>query len=182
MLLLINIAAFEIAWFSSVLGGAKQAPWLGPVAVVIALAFHFRAALKPADEVLLVVSCALIGATFDSMLVATGWVTYKAGLFSEYFAPYWIITMWMLFATTLNVSMRWLRGRPALAAIFGFFGGPASYVAGQKLGGIVLVNQAAALTALAIGWAVMMPALIWLSENLDGMPGARRNRIAGRTR
>ena len=32
--------------------------------------------------------------------------TYKAGLFSGYFAPYWIITLWMLFAMTLNVSMR----------------------------------------------------------------------------
>ena len=78
---------------------------------------------------------------FDSFLVAAGWVTYKAGLFSDYLAPYWIITMWMLFATTLNVSMRWLRGKPWLAAFFGCFGGPTTYLAGQKLGGIVLLNQ-----------------------------------------
>ena len=89
--------------------------------------------------------------------------------------------MWMLFATTLNVSMRWLRGRPKLAAIFGLIGGPASYIAGQKLGGIVLDNEFAALLALAIGWAVIMPVLIWLSENLDGMPGRRRNWIAERS-
>ncbi len=86
--------------------------------------------------------------------------------------------MWMLFATTLNVSMRWLRGKPVLAAAFGFFGGPAAYLAGQKLGGIVLVEQTTALAALAIGWACMMPVLMWLSENLDGMPGRRRNWIA----
>jgi hypothetical protein len=122
----------------------------------------------------------LIGAGFDSILVATGWVTYKAGLFSNYFAPYWIIAMWMLFATTLNVSMRWLRGRPKLAAIFGFFGGPASYIAGQKLGGIVFNDELAALLALAIGWAIIMPILMRLSENLDGMPGKRRNWIAER--
>ena len=88
--------------------------------------------------------------------------------------------MWMLFATTLNVSMRWLRGRPVLAAVFGFLGGPASYIAGQKLGGIMLVSQPAALSALAIGWAIIMPTLMWLSENLDGMPGRRRNWIAER--
>ena len=86
--------------------------------------------------------------------------------------------MWMLFATTLNVSMRWLRGKQKLAALFGFYGGPTSYIAGQALGGILLVNQVAALAALAIGWAVMMPLLMRLAESLDGMPGSRRNWIA----
>ena len=179
--LLVNCVVFQVAWLSSVIGGAQQMPWIGPISVLVALVLHLRAARKPAEEVLLVLTCALIGAGFDSMLVAAGWVTYKAGLFSEYFAPYWIITMWMLFATTLNVSMRWLRGKPKLAALFGFYGGPASYIAGQALGGIVLTNQVASLLALAIGWAVMMPILMWLSENLDGMPGRRRNWIAERS-
>jgi len=182
MLLFINFAMFEIAWVSSVVGGAKQLPWLGPVAVLIAVALHLRAARKPFEEVMLVLFCGLIGASFDSFLVAAGWVTYKAGLFSDYFAPYWIITMWMLFATTLNVSMRWLRGKPKLAAFFGLYGGPAAYIAGQQLGGIVLTNQVAALIALGIGWAIMMPILMWLSENLDGMPGRRRNWIRQRSR
>jgi len=37
------------------------------------------------------------------------------------------------------------------------------------------------LAALAIGWALIMPILMWLSENLDGMPGERRKWIAGRS-
>jgi hypothetical protein len=179
--MLVNFAAFEIAWLSSVIGGAQQMPWLGPLAVCIALAIHLFAARKPFEEVVLVLSCALIGAFFDSVLVAAGWVTYPSGLFSDYLAPYWIITMWMLFATTLNVSMRWMRGKPWVAAIFGLFGGPTTYLAGQKLGGIVLVNPTAAYLALAMGWAIIMPVLMWLSENLDGMPGKRRNWTAERT-
>jgi hypothetical protein len=180
MLLLTNIVVFQIAWLLSVIGGAQQMPWLGPLATLIALTLHLRAARNPLEEVLLVLSCGLLGLCFDSYLVASGWVSYKAGLFSDYFAPYWIVTMWMLFAMTLNVSMRWLRGKPVLAAVFGFFGGPASYLAGQALGGIVLSNEVAALAALAIGWAVMMPMLMSLSENLDGMPGRRRVWIAER--
>jgi hypothetical protein len=182
VLLLTNFIAFQVAWLSSVIGGAQQMPWLGPVTVAVALALHLRAARKPFEEILLVITCALIGAAFDSFLVAAGWVTYKSGLFSNYLAPYWIITMWMLFGTTLNVSMRWLRGRPKLAAFFGLYGGPAAYIAGQELGGIILTNQAAALIALAIGWATIMPILMWLSENLDGMPGRRRNWIAEKAR
>ena len=181
MLLLVNFVVFQVAWLSSVIGGAQQMPWLGPLTVLVALVLHFRAAHKPFEEMLLVASCALMGATFDSILVSAGWVTYKAGLFNEYFAPYWIITMWMLFATTLNVSMRWLRGKPKFAALLGFYGGPTSYLAGQALGGIVIVNQFAAMAALAIGWAIIMPVLMWLSENLDGMPGPRRVWIAERS-
>lgn len=181
MLFLANVVVFQVAWLVSVIGGAQQMPWLGPVVVLIAFALHLHVARKPFEEVLLVLACALIGASFDSILVAAGWVTYKAGLFSDYLAPYWIITMWMLFAMTLNVSMRWLRGKPKLAALLGFYGGPASYIAGEALGGIVLSNQFAALVTLAIGWSIMMPMLMSLSENLDGMPGRRRNWIAGRS-
>ena len=181
MLMLTNFIVFQVAWLSSVIGGAREMPWLGPVFVLGALAVHLSFARKRFEELLLVFTCAAIGASFDSALVAAGWVTYKSGLFSEHLAPYWIVTMWMLFATTLNVSMRWMRGRPGLAAAFGFYGGPAAYIAGEALGGIVLVNQFAALGALAVGWAVMMPMLIWLSENLDGMPGRPRKWLAERS-
>jgi hypothetical protein len=169
MLLVLNFVAFQIGWFSSVIGGAREMPWLGPLAAVIALAIHFHFARRPRQEFMLILSCALIGAAFDSVLVAAGWVQYSSGLFNEYMAPYWIITMWMLFGTTLNVSMRWLRGREKLAAVFGLAGGPMAYIAGEKLGGIVFVNEFAALAALGIGWAAMMPVLLRLSEVFDGM-------------
>ena len=180
MLLLVNFIIFQVGWMSSVIGGAREMPWLGPVVVLGALTVHLWFAHRRFEEVLLVLSCAVIGATFDSALVTAGWVTYKSGLINEYLAPYWIVTMWMLFATTLNVSMRWMRGKPKLAAVFGFVGGPAAYLAGEALGGIVLVNKDAAIGALAVGWAIMMPFLMWLSESLDGMPGSRRKWLAER--
>ena len=169
MLYILNFAAAQLGWLGSVVGGAQQMPWIGPVAAVIALSIHFRFAKRPVDEFILIMSCAAIGAIFDSLLVAAGWVQYYSGQFSDVMAPYWIITMWMLFATTLNVSLKWLRGRVRLAAIFGLIGGPLAYLGGEKLGGIDLVNQYAALAALGIGWAVMMPILLWLSEVFDGM-------------
>lgn len=178
MLYIMNFIAFQVGWFASVFGGAREMPWLGPAVVFVAIALHIRAAKRPADELLLVLSCALIGAGFDSALVAIGWVEYASGMVFETAAPYWIVTMWMLFATTLNVSMRWLRNRELLASVFGFVGGPLAYIAGQKLGGIVLVEQFAALLALGIGWAAMMPVLLRLSTYFDGFgsPAADRGR------
>jgi len=171
---IVNIIAFQIGWFASVLGGAHQMPWIGPAAVLVALIIHLRAARKPFEEIMLVLCCAMLGAGYDSVLVAMGWVSYTSGMFSASMAPYWIIAMWVLFATTLNVSMRWLRGSPWLAAAFGAFGGPTTYLAGEKLGGIILVNETAAMIALGVGWAIMMPLLTRLSEYFDGMPGPSR--------
>ncbi|MGB5510717.1 MAG: DUF2878 domain-containing protein [Woeseiaceae bacterium] len=169
MNMLINFAAFQIGWFSSVLGAAKQMPWLGPVAFLLVLAIHLRVARRPQFEIGLVIACGVIGLMFDSVLVAAGWVTYPSGLFSDLLAPYWIVTMWMLFGTTLNLSMGWLKGRPLLAALLGAIGGPASYIAGQKLGGIVFLEFVPAIIALAVGWAIFMPILMALAERFDGM-------------
>ena len=170
---LMNIAAFKVGWISSVVGGASQLPWVGPIAVLFAISLHLYFARRPQSEILLIVSCGLIGAAFDSFLVAAGWVSYSSGVFFEYAAPYWIIAMWMLFATTPNVSMRWMSGRPMVAAAMGFFAGPMSYVAGNKLGAIEFVNETAALAALAVGWAVMLPLLMRLAGRLNGVRAAQ---------
>ena len=172
MNLLINVTAFKLGWLSSVVGGAQQLPWLGPLVVFIAVAIHLARAQRPASELMLIVSCGLIGAVFDSALVAAGWVTFPSGMFSDSMAPYWIVTMWMLFGTTINLSMRWMRGRTLLAVTFGLLGGPLAYIAGHKIGGIEFVDQTAALAMLAIGWAVIMPVLVRLGERLDGVSPA----------
>lgn len=172
MAALINFVAFQIGWFSAVLGAANQMPWLGPLVFVGVLAIHLRIVRRPDLEIGLVIACGIIGLLFDSALVAAGWVVYPTGYIADVLAPYWIITMWMLFGTTLNLSMRWLRGRLALAAILGATAGPGSYWAGQKLGGIVFAEPVAALAALSIGWGAIMPLLTVLAERLDGVAPA----------
>ena len=174
MHLLINFAAFQVGWFSSVIGAAKQMPWLGPLAFLVVLAIHLRRAHRPQSELALVITCGIIGVFFDSLLVAIGWVTYPSGLFNDLMAPYWIVTMWMLFGTTLNLSMGWLKGRPLLAAFFGAIGGPTSYLAGQKLGGIEFLELYPAMITLAIGWGLVMPILMKLAERLDGVTESLR--------
>ena len=91
------------------------------------------------------------------VLVASGWVSYPSGQWHAALAPYWIVAMWIGFATTLNVSLGWLKGRYWLATLFGAAGGPLAYLAGAKLGGITLVSSDAAPLALALGWAAIMP-------------------------
>ena len=172
MYTIINILASQAGWFACVLGAAYGTPLFGPAVVAAIVGMHLVHSARPSREFALIVSAGLLGAAWDSALVAAGWIEYPAGNVSASLAPYWIVAMWMLFATTLNVSLRWLRERPALAAIVGGISGPLAYYGGAKLGGVGFVDTQAALTALAFGWAAMLSALSVLSSRLDGMRGA----------
>ena len=169
MTLLINFAAFQLGWFACVLGAANGRPWMGPVTVAAVVAMHLVRARRPLPEFVLVLAAMALGLVVDSLLMAMGWLRYPVGLWLPGLAPYWIVAMWALFATTLNVSMGWMRGRPVVTVLMGAIGGPLSYLAGEKLGGVELTAPAQALAALGLAWAVAMPLLMHLAKRFDGM-------------
>lgn len=169
---LVNYVAFQAGWFACVIGAANGLPIIGLVVVLLAVLLHLSWATRPLRELQLLAICALIGLTFDSMLLATGWISYPNSTLVMGLAPPWIVAMWVIFGSTLNLSMSWLRGRSWLAAIFGAIGGPLSYLAGQKLGAISLLNQSAALVTLAVGWAIILPLITALATHFDGFKKA----------
>lgn len=166
--MVLNFVLFQVGWLACVVGGATQWHWAGPVFVAVVLAFHLTQSSRWSQEIILVLFALIIGTLWDSLLVATDLLQYHHGLFHPEVAPYWIIAMWALFATTLNVSMRWLRGRWLIAGLFGAIGGPLAYYAGTRLGAVTMPDQSQALLALTIGWAVIMPVLMWIAERFDG--------------
>lgn len=172
MNLLINVVAFKVAWLSTIFGGANDLPMLGPVMVLGAVSIHLWLAAEPSRELMLVLLTGFIGLTWDSVMVAAGWLTYPSGTIISGLAPYWIVAMWMLFATTLNVAFRFLHSKLALAALLGAICGPLSYFAGASAGAVTLNNPTAAFTALSIAWAILLPALLLLARQLDGTQAA----------
>lgn len=171
---LINFAAFQLGWFSCVLGAANGLPWLGLLVASLIVALHVRTAGQPSDELRLLTLCVVIGLVFDSLLVSSGWVQYPEGTLFPGIAPYWILAMWALFSTTLNHSMGWLKSSLVLASLLGAVFGPLSYLAGERLGAIELLDRRSSMAALAVIWAVVMPALVRAATRLDD-----RRRVAG---
>jgi hypothetical protein len=175
-----NLVAFNVGWLICVLAGAHGLPWLGTLAALLIVARHLSVATEPRKELALVLVAGGIGAVWDSLLVYTGLLEYPSGTLMAGTAPHWIIAMWLLFATTINVSLRWLKPRPALAAVLGAVAGPAAYFAGYRLGGVQIPEMALAMGALACGWALFMPLLMAISARLDGMRAApSRPALAG---
>ena len=167
--LFVNFIAFQIGWFSCVLGAARGWPWSGTVVAAAVVALHLWRAKRPIEEIKLVAIAVAIGLAWDSLLLNLDLVAFKSGNLVNFAAPQWILALWALFATTLNVSLRWLQGRWIVAAMLGAAAGPLSYWAGMRLEALALPNQLPALLALAMGWAVMTPVLLALARRHDGM-------------
>lgn len=178
--IIINAVVFQIGWLCCVLAGAYHLPWLGTLTALLIVTWHISNAPHARNELALILIAGGIGAVWDSLLVYAGWLQYPSGTLIEGTAPHWIIAMWLLFATTINVSLRWLKQRPALAALLGAVSGPAAYFAGHKLGGVQIPNLAIAMSALAVGWALFMPLLMSISNRFDGIkPQSSRLQFAG---
>lgn len=164
----LNFIAFQMAWFACVLGGASDRALAGTMVVGAVIGLHLALAQRPLPEALLIAAAAAIGLVWDSGLVAFGLISYPTGNFAPGIAPYWIVAMWALFATSLNLSMAWLKDRVWLAALFGAVGGPLAYLAGERLGGLQMPDPVLALGAQALGWALLLPILTRLATRLNG--------------
>jgi hypothetical protein len=173
---LMNFVGFQIGWFGCVLGGANAMPWLGPVLALPILTWHFYQSPAWTQELRLILVIMVTGSLFDQFLLWLGWIQYPLSSWPSWLLPVWMMSLWMLFSSTLNISLRWMRGRHLVAMLFGAIGGPIAYLAGQKLGAMELVAPTNALLALAVGWGLMMPAMLWLSTIFDGQGLVRQNK------
>lgn len=164
----LNVVLFQLGWFACVLSAAAGRPEIGGIVAAGIVALHLLRASVLRQELILVLCSLAIGAVWDSLLVWQDLVRYEAGLIVPWAAPYWIILMWGLFATLLNISLRWLRRRRLVAALAGLAGGPLAFYSGFRLGALEFGSQPLALGALAAGWALLTPLLVGLSERFDG--------------
>ena len=171
-ILVVNVVLYQAGWFACVLGAAHGLPWLGALAAAAIVAVHLAMAVRPAPELGLVALAVLAGALFESALAASGWIRFEQGVLVEGTAPYWMVALWAVFATTFNVSLRALREHPAWTALLGAVGAPLAYLAGARLGAMELIATGTALVAIGLGWAVLAPLLMRAARRLDGFAPA----------
>ncbi len=167
---IINLVAFKATWTAIVLSAAAGNPFIGVMAVAIAVGIHLWLSDNADAEIRLLLIAAAMGFAWESLLVLSGLLQYSSGNLVPGLAPYWIVAMWVLFATTLNVGMRWLRRNNATAVIAGAVGGPLAFFAGASTGAVELVSPAISLIAIGAGWAMLLPLLVQIARRLDGDP------------
>jgi len=167
-----NFLAYQLAWFAVLISAGVGVAWAGATAAILVTAVHVALRREPL-ELQLIALAAVIGLLVDSTLAITGQVRF-ASAWPAGFAPYWMVSLWIVFATTLNHSLRWLMSRPVAAALAGAIGGPLAYLAGAKLGAPTIATPAMTLPFIALLWTPAMIALSMIVLRASKLPAAGR--------
>lgn len=164
----LNYVLFQVGWFACVLGAANHFPWVASLFVLVIVFLQINGAPKQKSEWLLMLVAATIGGFVDQVLLSNQFVAYNANGWSSAIVPVWILALWVSFASTLNVSMRWIRNKKLVAFLFGAIGGPLAYMAAEKLGAIQMTPMTISYVALGFLWGFAMLTLIEFAQQFDG--------------
>jgi len=158
-----NFVGYQAVWLCAVYGAGAQRTWPALAGLAVFGAAQLALSRRRATDLRLIGCALLLGAALEGALAWSGWLAYAAPepALPPGGAPLWILALWAAFALTLAHSLRWLAGRPAVAAAVGALGGPLAYLAAGRLSGAVgfVAPAARGLAALALGWAVALAVL-----------------------
>ena len=154
---LINYALYQAGWCACVLGGASHRPWTGFLIATILIGVHLTLSLDRSLEARLVVFVTAVGAVVEIVQIAAGTYRFTSGTVNDAMPPPWLLAMWAHFATTFRFSLRRVITRPVSAALFGAAGGPIAFLAGERLGAVILLPPLThGLLRLSISWAIAL--------------------------
>lgn len=149
---IINAVLFQLAWFACVLGGNT---WALPV-VLAFVVFHGLFALP--NEWRFVAQVAVMGWFFDQILIRSEVLQVGEN-------PWWLHSLWLLFATTLNHGHKFLQKSFVLAFALGGVAGPMAYFAGTKLTAASIgVSLPVFFAVLVPSWAVLMLLFVFMAK------------------
>lgn len=106
-----------------------------------------------------------LGMATDSLLQLAG-VVHFAGASWAGLSPFWLWALWGVFGLTLNSSLAFLQTQARwVAGVLGAIWGPLTYYAGANLGAATLDVTATHSAAMALVWALVLPALVQVAKS-----------------
>ncbi|MFT6917596.1 MAG: hypothetical protein ACJA2G_000197 [Cognaticolwellia sp.] len=151
-----NLVAFNVAWFGLVFIGDLFIPI---AAILVGAQLWYFKSTK--NEILLICSVAALGICLDLALVYSGVFIFPGtdGI------PFWLITLWIVFASTIRHSLAFLANSKLLQFVVGAISAPLSYLAGAKLAVVDLgLSVGASYLLLACLWGPFMVFMFALSR------------------
>jgi len=157
---LCNAVLFQLTWFACVLGGARG-EWLWGVLGVAALMLFSACQTTLGRDLKFVAVLVVVGLCLDSLWATTGVLDFGAEARAIEFdgfvlrvAPIWILMLWAGVGLTLLHSLAVFASRPWLGAIMAGGASIPSYLAGQRLGGVI-IPEPLALGIIVSVWALL---------------------------
>ncbi|KPK36631.1 MAG: hypothetical protein AMK70_01550 [Nitrospira bacterium SG8_35_1] len=162
-----NFIIFQTCWFACVMGAAKNLGWLGPLLVLITVPLQINLLTENhRAEFIFVVICGFSGFILETLMIL-GSVYAPVSQEWGFICPPWMAALWFNFALLVSISLAWLKGKYAAAALLGGLAGPVAYWGGDKLGALrVAATFSTGYLILAVMWALALPLLVYLHDSL----------------
>lgn len=177
----LNYAAYQVGWLAAILGAAAGYGMAGAGIGFALTAGHVLLARDRRGELTLVVAAIACGVAVESWQIASGTYRVLADASPGGLPPLWLLALWAQFATTFRFSLRRIMTDPRSALVFGALGGPIAFLAGERLGAVVLrVPLGPGLARLIVAWAVALAGLAWGARRLAA-PAEGYRPIPGRS-
>ena len=168
-----NLFLFQAGWIICVMSVAENSYITAYIAIVFVIIIHFSVVkyydiLNWKKEFALLICAGLLGLFIDSINVHLGIFETTLRQEDNYFAPLWLIGLWLLFSLTINHSLSWLKNKLVLSMGLGAIFAPSAYYAGVELGALYLPTQTltTSLFVIAIEWSVVMPIILLLNHKI----------------
>lgn len=157
-MILFNALTAYAVWFVLVVGAARGSTLFPAIIALGTLAIHIATAPEWRSEAVRILALSFLGTVFDTLLIHAG--AYTPVGYNGVLCPFWITLLWANFATTWNLSLGWLQGRPVIAGTVGLVAAPISYGAAARLGAAQVHDpELLAYGVLAVAWAVLLAGL-----------------------
>lgn len=111
-------------------------------------------------EIIVIITLSILGCMTDAIMYALD--IYSFSYTKQFFIldNIWLISLWVIFLTTFNSSLNFLKNvKTYFLSIIGFFGGVFSYFLAFKLKVITFSNIYLSLFYISIIWLCIFPAL-----------------------
>ncbi len=164
---LINGTVYTIAWYVIVSFGAKNStviPLLGAGLFYLSQLFLFSKYDRRSFLIAIPLSgiALFLGLIQESIFIQTKTVIY---LNQVYFPPLWLLTLYPVFSLTLNSSMLFLNKNLFISFLFGGLGACLSYLAGEKLGGVIVPSLGSYVT-IFFSWGILLSLLLQFNRKM----------------
>ncbi len=163
----INFLAFQVTWTLAMLSVSRGLAIWGAALIGLNVAAHllFQTHRNRVRDTALILVGALVGVSIDASLAQAGFFKFAGSSTTEFLVLFY--ALWANFGSTLRISLAWTWTKLWAAAILGVIGGPLAYLAGVKLGAVVLPEKTLpSLIAVAIEFGVLTPAWIWVASRV----------------
>ena len=166
---LVNYGAYQAGWFAAVLGAASGHGNAGVAVAAALIALHLWLARERGRELGLLALATVVGLVVETWQLHAGTYRLLSGVVPAHVPPVWLLALWAQFATTFRYSGRGVLARPAAAMLFGALGGPVAFLAGERLGAVVLTTPLwPGLVRLALGWSAALALFSWVARRSSG--------------